>query len=85
LAGGPIGKSCDGDIVEIVIDRSTLDGSVNVIGNGERRFSPEEGARILASRAPREDLAADASLPSHTRLWAALQDASGGTWGGLRL
>ena len=82
LAGGPIGKLRDGDIVEIVIDRTSLDGSVNLVGVGERRFSAEEGARILAARPPREDLAADASLPADTRLWAALQDASGGTWGG---
>ena len=82
LAGGPIGKLRDGDIVEIVIDRTSLDGSVNLVGAGDRRFSAEEGARILAARPPRENLAADASLPADTRLWAALQDASGGTWGG---
>jgi putative YjhG/YagF family dehydratase len=82
LAGGPIGKLRDGDIVEIVIDRTSLDGSVNLVGAGDRRFSAEEGARILAARLPREDLAADRSLPADTRLWAALQDASGGTWGG---
>ena len=33
-------------------------------------------------RPPRPDLAPDAQLPAETRLWAALQDASGGTWGG---
>jgi hypothetical protein len=42
----------------------------------------EAGARILASRPPRPDLAADPQLPDDTRLWAALQDVSGGTWGG---
>jgi xylonate dehydratase len=42
----------------------------------------DAGARILAERPPRPDLAADPLLPSDTRLWAALQDASGGTWGG---
>jgi hypothetical protein len=31
---------------------------------------------------PRPDLAADPLLPDDTRLWAALQDASGGSWGG---
>jgi len=45
-------------------------------------FGPEEGARVLASRTPRPDLAADPSRPADTRLWAALQAASGGTWGG---
>ena len=32
--------------------------------------------------APRPDLAPDPDLPADTRLWAALQQASGGTWGG---
>ena len=44
--------------------------------------SVEEGTRILAARAPRADLAADPALPDDTRLWAALQDVSGGAWGG---
>jgi hypothetical protein len=30
----------------------------------------------------RSDLAPDPLLPDDTRLWAALQNASGGTWGG---
>jgi len=33
-------------------------------------------------RAPRTDLAPDPLLPADTRLWAVLQNASGGTWGG---
>ena len=45
-------------------------------------FGPEEGARVLAARPPRPDLAPDPDLPADTRLWAALQHASGGTWGG---
>jgi xylonate dehydratase len=72
LAGGPIGKLREGDEIEIVIDRVNLEGSVNLAaGDGE-----------LARRTPREDLAPDPDLPPETRLWAALQDASGGTWGG---
>ncbi len=82
LAGGPIGKLRDGDIIEIIIDRSKLEGSVNLIGEGDRRFAPDGGASILAARPPGPDLAADPDLPDDTRLWAALQDASGGTWGG---
>ncbi len=31
---------------------------------------------------PHPDLAPDPGLPEDTRLWAALQQASGGTWGG---
>lgn len=82
LAGGPIGKLRDGDLVEIVIDRVNLEGSVNLVGSDGRVFDAEEGARILAARPPRPDLAPDPALPSATRLWAALQNASGGTWGG---
>jgi xylonate dehydratase len=82
LAGGPIGKLRDGDIIEILIDRNTLGGTVNLVGEGDRRFDAEEGARILAARLTRADLTADGKLPDDTRLWAALQDASGGTWGG---
>jgi putative YjhG/YagF family dehydratase len=82
LAGGPIGKLRDGDLIEIVIDRVRLEGSVNLVGVGERRFSPEEGARLLAGRTPHPDLAPDPDLPAATRLWAALQQVSGGPWGG---
>jgi hypothetical protein len=55
---------------------------VNFVGENGMNVGPEEGARILAARAPRADLAADPALPDDTRLWAALQDASGGPWGG---
>jgi dihydroxyacid dehydratase/phosphogluconate dehydratase len=82
LAGGPIGKLLDGDIVEVVVDRKSLLGTVNLVGAEGRTFDPEEGARVLAARPPRPDLAADPQLPADTRLWAALQDVSGGTWGG---
>jgi dihydroxyacid dehydratase/phosphogluconate dehydratase len=82
LAGGPIGKLRDGDLIEIIIDRGKLEGSVNLVGADGRTFGAEEGARVLAARRPRADLAADPALPADTRLWAALQEASGGTWGG---
>lgn len=82
LAGGPIGRVRDGDLIEIVIDRNTLRGTVNLVGEGEERFSPEEGAFRLAGRSPREDLAPHPALPEDTRLWAALVQASGGVWGG---
>ncbi|MCW5977380.1 MAG: YjhG/YagF family D-xylonate dehydratase [Bryobacteraceae bacterium] len=82
LAGGPIGRVRDGDLIEIVIDRDRLEGSVNLVGADGRRFTAEEGTRILTARAAREDLAPDPELPAETRLWAALQEASGGTWGG---
>ncbi|HEX5221323.1 MAG TPA: YjhG/YagF family D-xylonate dehydratase [Verrucomicrobiae bacterium] len=82
LAGGPIGKLLDGDIIRIVIDRNRGEGSVDLVGEGERRFTPEEGAKVLASRPARKDLSPHTALPEDTRLWAALQLASGGTWAG---
>jgi len=82
LAGGPIGKVIDGDIIEIIIDRNRLEGTVNLIGHGDTIFDAEEGTRVLAERPPRPDLAADEKLPDDTRLWAILQSVSGGTWGG---
>ncbi|QHT60897.1 YjhG/YagF family D-xylonate dehydratase [Paenibacillus lycopersici] len=82
LAGGPIGKVRSGDWIEVTIDRNTLDGSVHFVGQGEARFSPEAGAAVLAARSLHPDLAADPDLPDDTRLWAALQAASGGTWRG---
>lgn len=82
LAGGPIGKVLDGDIVEIVVDRVNLEGSVNLVGHGADLFGAAEGTRVLATRSSRPDLAPDPALPPETRLWAALQQVSGGTWGG---
>jgi dihydroxyacid dehydratase/phosphogluconate dehydratase len=82
LAGGPLGKVLDGDVIRVQIDRNRNEGSVDLVGVGEKRFSPEEGARLLSSRASRNDLAPHPALPEDTRLWAALQHASGGTWNG---
>ena len=85
LAGGPIGRLRDGDWIRLEIDRLRLEGRVDFVGEGGatgRRFSPDEGAQILAQRAPRGDLAPADGLPDDTRLWAALQQAGGGTWGG---
>lgn len=82
LAGGPIGKLQDGDMVRIIIDRNTLDGTVDLVGDGQRDFSPEEGASILTNRSTRDDIQPDADLPDDTRLWAALQRVGGGAWGG---
>ena len=82
LAGGPIGKVLDGDLIRICIDRNRNEGSVDLVGEGGFRFTTEEGARVLASRPMRTDLAPNPALPEDTRLWAALQLASGGTWAG---
>ena len=82
LAGGPIGRVQDGDTLQIIVDRINLTGSIDMIGHGGRQYGPEEGARVLGDRPAHLDLAPDALLPDDTRLWAALQNASGGTWGG---
>jgi len=82
LAGGPIGKVRDGDMIEIVIDRAQLQGSINFVGEGDDRFSAAEGAIRLKNRVSREDLAPHPKLPEDTRIWAALIEASGGVWGG---
>ena len=57
-------------------------GSLDLVGEAGVEYGAEQGARVLASRPPRPDLAADPGLPADTRLWAALQAVSGGTWGG---
>jgi putative YjhG/YagF family dehydratase len=82
LAGGPIGKVREGDRIRVVVDTRRLEGSVDFVGEGERKLSPEEGAKILSARAPRGDVRPHPKLPEDTRLWAALQQTGGGTWGG---
>jgi dihydroxyacid dehydratase/phosphogluconate dehydratase len=102
LAGGPIGKLRDGDLVRIVVDRQKLDGSVDLVGFVPTAAStsahslsldgpelgkavivgPEEGSQELTRRQLPAALSHDARLPDDTRLWAALQNVSGGSWGG---
>ena len=82
LAGGPIGKVLDGDMIRITIDQKRLTGSLDLVGTNGEVLDPNWGAQTLARRTPRPDLAPDPNLPDDTRLWAALQEASGGTWGG---
>jgi putative YjhG/YagF family dehydratase len=82
LAGGPIGKVLEGDVIQIRLDGNRIEGSVDLVGEGARRFSPQEGAQVLARRQTRADLAPNPALPEDTRLWAALQAASGGAWAG---
>ena len=74
LAGGPIGKLRDGDTIEIVIDRTELSGSINLV-------KTIDGASLDA-RSLHPAVHRHADLPDDTRLWAALQHASGGTWRG---
>ncbi|HEY2787432.1 MAG TPA: YjhG/YagF family D-xylonate dehydratase [Fimbriiglobus sp.] len=82
LAGGPIGKLRDGDQVQIVIDRNRLEGTVDLVGDEAGVKGVEWGSAELSRRSPRPDLAPDPGLPADTRLWAVLQNVSGGVWGG---
>ena len=83
LAGGPIGRLRDGDTVRIEIDRNTLQGRIDLVGTqAEGALGADAAAALLAARTPHPAIAAHPRLPGDTRLWAALQEASGGTWGG---
>lgn len=82
LAGGPIANVRDGDRIRIIIDPIKLEGTVDFIGDDQGEYTPDEGAQVLANRPPRDDLSPDPLLPPETHLWAQLQLAGGGTWGG---
>lgn len=82
LAGGPIGKVLDDDQIEIVIDTTGGDSRIDLVGHAFEEFQPEQAAAELARRPLRTDIGPAEFLPEHTRLWAALQNASGGVWGG---
>jgi xylonate dehydratase len=82
LAGGPIGKILDGDIIRIHMDLKRIEGGIDFVGENQKRFTSEEGINILSRRATRKDLSPNSALPDDTRLWANLQLASGGTWRG---
>jgi putative YjhG/YagF family dehydratase len=82
LAGGPIGRLRDGDLIQINIDTVNLQGTIDLVGHDGQRYDPATGAQVLAQRSPNPGLAPDPRLPDDTRLWAALQAVGGGTWGG---
>jgi len=82
LAGGPIGKLRDGDIIDIEIDRRHLTGSLNLVGTADGELTADEAAELLAARARDPALQPHPQLPADTRLWAALQAVSGGVWAG---
>jgi putative YjhG/YagF family dehydratase len=71
-AGGPIGKVRDGDLIRIEIDCRKMTGSIDYTGN----------VTELLARPANEKLQPLPNVPDDTRLWAALQNVSGGTWGG---
>jgi xylonate dehydratase len=82
LDDGPIGRVRDDDMIEIVIDRSALTGSVNLVGTIGRTLDADECRELLHSRPRHPGLAPHEDLPADSRLWAALQRVSGGTWSG---
>ena len=87
LAGGPLGKLRDGDRVRVVVDTRNLRGSVDLVraadgGAGAHADDVVPDDDELRRRASRADLTPDVHLPADTRLWAALQAASGGVWRG---
>jgi putative YjhG/YagF family dehydratase len=82
LAGGEIGKLVDGDILEITIDRTRLEGRLDLVEADGQPLAPEQAAELLTLRPRHPNLAPNRELPADTRLWAALQQASGGAWGG---
>lgn len=71
-AGGPIGKVRDGDLIRIRIDCRNMTGSVDYAGDIEE----------LLARSMNEKVQPLPNVPDDTRLWAAMQNVSGGTWGG---
>jgi xylonate dehydratase len=82
LAGGPIGKVVDDDQIEITVDTNGGDSRIDLVGHGAVEFKPDEAIAELRRRPLRTDIGPAEGLPSQTRLWAALQNASGGVWGG---
>lgn len=82
LEGGPIGRLVDGDRIRVVVDPRRLVASVDLVGHGDEEWDDAQAADVLAGRPVRDDVAADPRLPADTVLWARLQSASGGLWGG---
>jgi xylonate dehydratase len=82
LANGPIGKLRTGDLIEVYINTKELEGHLHFLGTPYNVVTPEEGSSILAKRPINPDVKPSAQLPDDTRLWAALQSVSGGTWRG---
>ena len=72
LAGGPIGKLRDGDLIRVEINKNKCLGTIDYIGD----------ISVFRDRPIHPDLREDINLPKSVKLWAALQNTGGGTWGG---
>ncbi len=57
LHGGPIGRVRDDDLIEIVIDRRTLTGSVNLVGAEGVPLDADACQALLRGRPPHPGLA----------------------------
>ena len=82
LEGGPIGRLLDGDLIRVIVDREQLVASIDLVGHGDEQWTSEEAAAELERRPLRDDIVPDPGLPADTAMWARLQSASGGLWGG---
>lgn len=72
LAGGLIGKLRDGDPIRVRVDTKSLEGRIDFLGD----------LTELEKRSLHPEVRVHPDLPADTRLWAHLQNASGGSWGG---
>jgi len=72
LSGGPIGKLRDGDQIKIEINKDHCVGRIDYIGDVE----------AFQKRPMNPNLREDPNMPESVKLWAALQNTGGGTWGG---
>jgi xylonate dehydratase len=66
----------------VVVDREQLVAAIDLVGHGDEQWTPEEAAAELERRPLRDDIVPDPGLPADTAMWARLQSASGGLWGG---
>ncbi|GAF64395.1 putative dehydratase [Bacillus sp. TS-2] len=82
LAGGPIGKLRDGDLIEIKIDCHQLTASIHLVGVDGEVVGKDKAFEMLNKRSLHPELRSHSELPDDTKLWAALQAVSGGTWNG---
>ena len=66
LAGGPIGRVRDGDLVRIVVDRVRLEGTLDLVGTDGREYGVEWGTQTLAERTPHPMLSPNLTLAGPT-------------------